>query len=266
MPPSPALQATAPSPPAPTPSPAPGTVPPGFSYSDHPHFAPPRRTLPSDHPSHGEEGDVWVFGYGSLLWKVDFEHEEAVAGWVRGWRRVFYQGSIDHRGTHDYWGRVVTLLTPEQLRVLPNADTEEFEDADAATWGIAYRLPRNKERRDAVLHYLDWREKNGYECAVADMWSTRKEEPGEEPLVRGALVYVATPENPSFLGPEPVSVMAERIAKASGPSGPNAEYLFMVAGVVREAGVVDKDLFHLEAEVKALLAGKGTVTGENGAQ
>lgn len=37
--------------------------------------------------------DVWVFGYGSLAWRPGFEHAEAVQGFIKGYKRVFWQGS-----------------------------------------------------------------------------------------------------------------------------------------------------------------------------
>jgi cation transport regulator ChaC len=181
--------------------------------------------------------ELWVFGYGSLIWRPgDLVHTHQLAPvCIRGYRRVFYQGSTDHRGVPGAPGRVVTLLP----------------DAQAVTWGTALRLPPPGHSRDAALAYLEEREKQ-YDIRLrADVFSSIED--STEPVVAQALVFVASSDrerNVNYLGPAPVEEIAETIATRRGPSGPNCQYLFMLADAMRGLGVHDEELVQLEALVR----------------
>jgi ChaC-like protein len=56
-----------------------------------------------------DQSDIWIFGFGSLIHNPGFEYADRRTGYIRGWRRVWYQGSTDHRGTVEKPGRTVTL-------------------------------------------------------------------------------------------------------------------------------------------------------------
>lgn len=184
-----------------------------------------------------EKRSVWIFGFGSLVHTPGFPYDARVHGFVRGWRRVWWQGSTDHRGTPEHPGRTVTLVA----------------EPGAVAWGTAYRLTGTPEEQLSTLAYLEWREKQ-YDLRIrVDVFDS---EDSWCPTVLAALCYVATSRkalNPNFLGPAPSSVLAVQIATAHGPSGRNYEYLFHLADALRSMGASDDQVFELEGLVKKVL-------------
>ncbi|WP_251976142.1 gamma-glutamylcyclotransferase [Salinicola avicenniae] len=166
---------------------------------------------------------VWLFGYGSLIWKADFDYLERRPASIRGWTRRFWQGSHDHRGTPDAPGRVVTLV-PEE---------------GATCHGMAYRIS------PALFAQLDHREKNGYLRVVTEMRF-------DDGTAREGVVYLAGEDNEAYLGPAAERDIARQIADSHGPSGPNRDYLLNLAAALRELGFGDAHVFSLERELLTL--------------
>lgn len=166
---------------------------------------------------------VWLFGYGSLIYKADFPWLERRTATLRGWERRFWQGSHDHRGTPDAPGRVVTLVPRD----------------DAVCVGMAYRIT------PATFAPLDQREKNGYLRLATNLTLDDKRE------VEG-VVYVATADNAAFLGAAPEHAIARQIDSAHGPSGPNRDYLLHLAHALRALGADDPHVFAIERALLAL--------------
>lgn len=169
--------------------------------------------------------DIWLFGYGSLIWKADFAYIERRPAYISGWARRFWQGSHDHRGSSDAPGRVATLIRAP----------------GAACYGMAYRITPD------VLAPLDVREKNGYLREKVPL--TFISDNGNESHHAEGLIYLATEDNPAFLGDAPLAAMAEQIANAHGPSGTNREYLLNLAQSLRELGSEDAHIFALEEQL-----------------
>jgi cation transport regulator ChaC len=163
---------------------------------------------------------MWIFGYGSLIFRPSFAYEDRREAWLRDWGRRFWQGSMDHRGVPEAPGRVVTLV-PEP---------------GARCWGMAYRIAT--ERVEEVLAHLDFREQGGYERHRVKL-ETR------EPLPLDALVYVAGPSNPHYLGPSTLEEIAAVVRSAHGPSGSNLDYVRRLAQALAEAGEQDAHVMEL---------------------
>lgn len=182
--------------------------------------------MPDNHASDTADG-IWVFGYGSLIWRPDFEFHDRRPARLSGWTRRFWQGSHDHRGTPTDPGRVVTLI-PE---------------AACTCDGMAYRVPTDVAVR--VFDALDHREKNGYGRHDAELHFT------DRSSVWG-VVYIAPVDNHAFLGAAPIDEIATQIINAHGPSGRNVDYLLQLASSLRSLDAQDAHVFELEARVREL--------------
>lgn len=175
------------------------------------------------------QDDLWIFGYGSLLWRPGFAYTERQPALINGWARRFWQGSTDHRGVPGAPGRVVTLAPDKQARC----------------WGMAYRLaPGHGEQ---ILAELDVREQGGYEKRLMPLRL-----PVAERTIEQGLVYLASARNPDYLGPAPLADMARQILGASGPSGANPHYVFALEAALLEMGVADDEVLALAARLRAL--------------
>ncbi|KAK8861199.1 hypothetical protein IAR55_002018 [Kwoniella newhampshirensis] len=189
----------------------------------------------------------WVFGYGSLIFKPPPHAVEQRSGYVKGVVRRFAQSSNDHRGTPGCPGRVVTVIEAREWHKLEGITLGEGEVLpEDYVWGMAYRIDPEKERD--VRHYMEFREKNGYTCHEVPVYSMSPDGKTEEIVVKNSTIWIGKPDDPAFVGYEPIDVLAKTIAERTGPSGPNKEYLYKLAESVRHLypHVKDDYLFNLE--------------------
>ncbi|MBV1904435.1 MAG: gamma-glutamylcyclotransferase [Pseudomonadales bacterium] len=188
-----------------------------------------------------KQKDTWVFGYGSLIWLPSFIFKEQRPARIYGWARKFWQGSHDHRGLPHAPGRVVTLIpAPGQY-------------CD----GVAYLLAA--DTLSDVFEHLDYREKNGYTRLEIELIFPPQAQPPnlppyDEPVTESGLIYIATKDNPAYLGPASLEQIARQILHSTGPSGSNIEYLTELASALRRLQVQDQHVFELEEAVLTMQA------------
>ena len=107
--------------------------------------------------------DMWVFGYGSLLWNPGFEYDQTRLARLNGYRRSFCMRSIHHRGTIEDPGLVLAL----------------DEQAEAHCDGLAFRV--RDGHQDQTLAYL--RERELISSAYVEKTVTLVTEDGEIPAL-----------------------------------------------------------------------------------
>jgi cation transport protein ChaC len=173
-------------------------------------------------------GDVWIFGYGSLMWDPGFAFVEVRAALLRGYHRSFCVYSHRHRGTAERPGLVLGL------------------DRGGACKGIAYRVPAVDVA--PALHYLWERE-----------MSNRTYHLKEVPLATAAGTVMARAfavdrTHQNYAGRLPLEETARLILQGIGARGPCRQYLENTVRELKKLGLVDGPLHRLEAVVQDLAA------------
>lgn len=179
--------------------------------------------------------------------------------------------SQDHRGTPESPGRVVTLIEHSFWSTLTDPHPAP---TDGKVWGVAYRI--EPTRVAEVKEYLDIREINGYSIHYTAFHpssaslssfssSSSNDKAPEQPPIR-TLVYIGTPDNDQFTGPQDVQALAEHIYRSEGPSGLNRVYLLSLDEALRELGPEssgDEHVTDLAARVRAIMAAEEEAGNQN---
>jgi len=174
-------------------------------------------------------GDLWVFGYGSLMWKPGFAAAEVRPARLRGYRRCFCITSVHHRGTLERPGLVLGL------------------DHGGMCQGLAFRVPHGLET--ATVAALRAREQvNGvYRERLVSI------ETGDGRHLT-AIAYVAERAHPSYAGGLAVRTQARIIRAARGLSGTNLDYLANTLAHMALLGIREPELERVLALSGAVIA------------
>jgi cation transport protein ChaC len=163
--------------------------------------------------------DLWVFGYGSLMWRPGFAFEEARHARVAGWRRCFCIYSVHHRGCFERPGLVLGL------------------DRGGACEGMAFRV--RAANAAATRHYLRAREQVNGVYREAHLPVELIEGERREEL---ALAFIVERAHPNYAGQLPVALQARLVHGARGKSGNNLDYLVSTLRHLAELGIREREL------------------------
>lgn len=126
----------------------------------------------------------------------------------------------------DYWSGSAIPANAQEQASEPDAPFRRQPENGGKVWGVAYHVIPSKARE--VDEYLNFREKNGYTTDRVLFY------PSEGAPAFSALIYIGTPKNPQFLGPQDPEHLAQTIATNHGPSGSNLEYLLNLQTSLKE--------------------------------
>jgi len=174
-----------------------------------------------------DAGDLWVFGYGSLMWRPGFAYLESVPAVLDGYHRSFCIFSRYWRGTPEHPGLVLGLNPGGQCR------------------GVVFRVAAAK--RIAVLDYLAERELCGYAYCPQNL-SVQCDD-GRRVL---AYCLVADPAHPHYAGELSIDDTARIIMDAHGVAGLNRDYLMATLRDLEARGYSDAPLQRLLRLVEVL--------------
>ena len=167
----------------------------------------------------GEREDLWIFGYGSLIWRPDFEFLERRPAKVHGWHRALKMWSRINRGTPERPGLVFGMLSGGSCQ------------------GMVFRIPRHSGR--AVLLQLWDRE---MKLAVYDpRWLTCHTTHGP---VR-ALAFTLSRKSPSHTGLLSEEEYRRIFAEAKGIYGTTLDYAHSTFEELRRHNIRDRELERL---------------------
>ncbi|MGA0596372.1 gamma-glutamylcyclotransferase [Enterovirga sp. CN4-39] len=189
------------------------------------------RSLEETLARHRATEDVWVFGYGSLMWNPAFHFEERRLGIVRGWHRRFCLWLSRGRGSPDCPGLMLAL------------------DRGGVCRGVAFRVPA-AQARDELL--LVWR-REMLSGAYLARWVTVATDEGAVP----AVTFVVNQAHQRYSGKLGEAETADRILTASGELGSCLDYFERTVRILRTLKVRDAALERIEAEIARRNGGPG---------
>jgi cation transport protein ChaC len=171
--------------------------------------------------------DLWVFGYGSLMWRPGFEFRERIEARLTGAHRALCVYSFVHRGTPERPGLVLGL------------------DRGGACQGIAFRVPAADRAR--TIAYLRSREQA---TGVYRECVRRVSLKGAPARQVPALCYVVDRSHVQYAGRLPVSEQLHFIRQGHGQSGPNRDYVLATVAAMEALGMRESELHLLAARLK----------------
>ena len=163
--------------------------------------------------------DLWIFGYGSLIWRPEFDFIEQRAASLQGYHRSLCLWSRINRGTPEIPGLVFGL------------------EQSGACQGMVFKIPsQNVEQTfDAV-----WKREMGT-GAYLPRWLNCETQQGAV----AAMAFVIDQNGPAYVKQPPEDDLVDIICRAHGTYGSCFDYVTQTAVSLKAAGICDEQLANL---------------------
>jgi glutathione-specific gamma-glutamylcyclotransferase len=187
-----------------------------------------------------ENEDLWVFAYGSLMWRPGFDYLDRVPARLIGLHRALCVFSFVHRGTPERPGLVLGL------------------DRGGMCRGIAYRVAAASRTR--TIGYLRAREQ--VTTVYVEAMRQIELEDHARRHVR-SLCYIVDRSHVQYAGRLTLSERLHHVRQGHGQSGPNRDYVLETVRALEALGYRQSDL-HLLAQ--RLTGAHESSAGDHGAE
>ncbi|HVI52948.1 MAG TPA: gamma-glutamylcyclotransferase [Candidatus Sulfotelmatobacter sp.] len=166
------------------------------------------------------DGNFWVFGYGSLMWRPGFDYQERRAATLHGWHRAMCVLSTHYRGCPDKPGLVLGL------------------DRGGSCRGVAFRIAADKS--EEVRQYL-------YDREMITGVYTPRFSPARLDDGRGVPVFIfpVRKDHEQYSGRLTINEAARLIRQGHGMAGSSLDYLAQTVAQMTEIGITRSELHRL---------------------
>lgn len=172
--------------------------------------------------------DLWVFGYGSLVWRPEFHYLEARLAALHGYHRALCMWSRVNRGTPERPGLVFSL------------------DQGGTCEGRAYRIAARSV--PDIMQALWIREMPS--GSYIPRWLACETQQGSI----SALVFTMDRTDPSYVPNLTPAEIVQIVRDSHGRYGPCSEYVLRTAQALQEAGITDPSLSAIAQALQASLS------------
>ncbi len=171
--------------------------------------------------------NLWVFGYGSLMWNPEFQHTESQNARLYGYHRRLCLWSVRYRGTPKNPGLVVGMAK------------------GGSCSGVAFKIKDEDIRKTVAYLYEREMISNAYKPVVKPVYLS-------DGRIAEALTFVSKVHHPQYANKMSIEKICQIVDTANGPRGSNAEYVINTAAHLDSIGIFNSEIHQVANKLKSV--------------